>query len=254
MSRHTLDSDGRWVTSLLAPALAAFVAVVVLQLLAASAALAGEVDRFCRKSFVPDAVASREDICDILATDQDGVAYIQPGIRRLIIGKYVSAVQRLVPRTEAPIRDLRSPRGWHIVVSSFLYKEGEKAGLAGLRVRFFGPDGKLRGIGEVLMVLEGDEVGHLFGGDDDIFVIQSNVEHSYNSMVNMWLLPERGTPQRLIDVNATLGEFSKIGGGARPGVWIRRQTYDGEHAETKGWADEFWVWDPTKKSLTREKQ
>jgi len=165
-----------------------------------------------------------------------------------VIGKYIGASQRWVPGTEAPIRDMRSPSGWHIVVSSFLpHDEGSSASL---RIRFFGSDGKLRDTQEALMALEGTEVGYLFGGTDDIFVIQSNEEHSYNSMTSMWLLPTRGKPKELIESNLTFGKFSKSGQGSAPGVWISRQTYDGVHAETKGWVNEFWAWNAAEKTLT----
>lgn len=178
------------------------------------------------------------------------MTYIEPGFRRLVIGKYVSAGQRFVPRTEASIRDLRSARGWDIVLSSFLQREDFSAAL---RVRFFDPDGKLRGTDDLLMALEQIEVGRLFGGSDEIVAIQSNEEHSYNSRSGMWLLPQRGDPRQLIDINATLGKFSRGGNKLPPGAWIRRQTYDGVHAETKGWVDEFWVRDTAKKSLTSER-
>jgi hypothetical protein len=123
-----------------------------------------------------------------------------------------------------------------------------------LRIRFFGPDSKPRGTAEALMTLEAAEVGHLFGGTDDILAVQSNEEHSYNSTVDLWLLPGHGGPRNLVEVNATLGEFSGGVKGTRPGVWINRQTYDGVHAETKGWVPEFWAWDPAKKALTLGKK
>jgi hypothetical protein len=104
------------------------------------------------------------------------------------------------------------------------------------------------------MTLEGIGLGRLFGGTDDILAIQSNEEHSYNSMTDIWLLPERGEPRQLVEMNGTLGKFSRGSKGSRPGAWIRRQTYDGVHAQTKGWANEFWVWNPARKSLTVEKK
>ena len=180
------------------------------------------------------------------------MTFIEPGFRSLAIGKYAVAAQRFVPRTEAPIRDVRSPHGWHIVVSSFLGRGEEQS--ATLRIRFFGPDGESRGTAEVLMTLEEIEMGYLFGGTDCILAIQSNEEHSYNSMANIWLLPERGNARQLIEMNATLGRFSKGDNGSRSGTWIRRQTYDGVHAQTKGWANEFWVWNSAKKLLTLEKK
>lgn len=227
--------------------------IAIFQLLAASPAVPGEVDRFCWRSFEPDPKTGRaEDVCKILAVEHGSVTYTEPGLRSLVIGKYVGVAQRFFARTEAPIGDLRSPNGWHIVVGSFLPKD-EKSG-AMLHIRFLGPDGKPRGTEEALMTLEAIEVGHLFGGPDDILAIQSNEEHSYNSMLGIWVLPEHGNPQKLIEMNATLRRFSRGHNGARPGAWISRQTYDGAHAETKGWVDEFWVWDPARKSLVHEEK
>jgi hypothetical protein len=116
-------------------ALFRFLAASLIKLLMASAAVPGEVDRHCWKSPLPD---SKEEICQILAVDEGRVTFIEPGVRSLVIGKYVGAAQRFVPRTEAPIRDVRSPQGWHVVVSLFLAREEESAKL---RIRFFGPDG-----------------------------------------------------------------------------------------------------------------
>lgn len=227
-------------------------AFAVLQVLAQPAAAPIEVDRICRKALAPDPVTGRtEDVCEILAVDHGDVVYVEPGIRRMVIGQYVSAARSFVPAPEAPIRDVRSPSGWHVVVSSFL---DCKEVSAELRVRLFRPDGTLGGVSDILTVLEGIEVGYLFGDGDDVLAIQSSEEHSYNSRTDVWLLPNRGEPQRLLDINATLGRFSGAVKGARPGVWVNRQTYDGVHASTKGWVGEFWVWNHQRKSLTLEKQ
>ncbi len=209
--------------------------LIGLQLVAAYAAVSREVDRVCRAGS-----------CNILTIQQGSVKLVDT-LRSLRMGEYVQAAQKLVPSDEAPIRSIVSSHRWHIIVSAFLDHSDESE--AGLRLRFFGPDGKLRATDAVSMTLEQLEIGRLFGGDDEILAIQSNEEHAYNSKTDMWVLPEHGPPKQLIDANATFGKFSKDS-GARPGVWISRQTYDGVHAETKGWADEFWVWDAKAKSLT----
>ncbi len=207
---------------------------IIFPFLVAEAAQPAEVDRFCHSGD-----------CDVLAVHQ-GEVKLTDSLRSLNLGDYVPAAQYLVPRQEAPIRSLVSTRRWRIVVSAYLDHSDESE--AGLRVRFFGPEGKLRATDQVLMGLEQIRIGRLFGGDDDILAIQSNEEHSYNSRTDIWLLPEHGVPRRLIDANATFGKFSKDGGD-RGGVWISRQTYDGVHAETKGWRDEFWAWDARSQSL-----
>ena len=207
------------------------------------AAVPGEIDRSCWKSPV---AGSAENVCQILTVDRDMVTFIEP-LRTIKLDRYVSVAQRFVPRTEAPIRDLRSPQGWRIVVSSFL-NHAEKSAM--LRVRFFDPDSHLRGKADLAMALEDIEVGRLFGGSDEIVAVQSNEEHSYNSQTDIWLLARQGAPRRLLTINATISKFSTGSNGAPPGVAIHRQTYDGIHAETKGWAEEFWVWDSANKSLT----
>jgi hypothetical protein len=156
-----------------------------------------------------------------------------------------------VPPTEAPIRDLRSPRGWHVVVSSFLHQEDSTAAL---RVRFFRPDGKLAGTDEGPMMLDDTVIGRLFGGPDEIFAFVSSENRNFNSTTEIWLLPRQGEPRRLLDRNATLGKFSKNGNQNRAGVLLRRETYGGINGDTKGWIDEFWIWDPATKVLTRDQK
>jgi hypothetical protein len=203
-------------------------------LLIATAAGAKEVDRVCRN-----------DDCSFLSVEQ-GVVLLRDSSRSLKLGAYVRTAQPLVPHYEAPIKSLRSPRGWHIVIGAFLYHSDQ--GEAGLRIRFFEPNGKLQATRPVLMALEQLQLGHLFGGDDDILAITTNEEHSYNSTTDIWLLPEGGVPKRLFDGNAT---FELLPATDR-GIRINRQTYDGEHAETKGWKAEFWLWDPAGKVLRRK--
>ncbi len=209
--------------------------IALFQILAAPAAVPGEIDRACLNGY-----------CNILAV-QNGRVRLLDSMRNLIIGHYVEPDQHLVPQTEAPVRDLRSKRGWRIVVSAFL-DHGEESE-AGLRARFFAPDGTLTSTDEFLMDLEDAEIGYLFGGSDEIVAVTSYEEHVYNVQTDIWLLPKHGNPTQLIEIVGTLGMIVKAGAKATPGVWIRRQTYDGVHAETKGWVNEFWIWAPRKKSL-----
>jgi hypothetical protein len=137
---------------------------VVLPLLFASAATPHEVDRVCRNGN-----------CDVLTVQQGVVRLVDP-LRALDLGRYLPAAQHFVPRDEAPIRNLLSPRQWRIVISAFLDHTINSE--AGLRLRFFGSDGGLRATDDVLMAIEQVEEGRLFGGDDEIFGIQSNEEHS----------------------------------------------------------------------------
>ena len=204
----------------------------------------GRIDSVCRT------------YCQDLAVQGGLVRFMNqapPVPRNLIIGNYLPRDQRFVPRTEAPIRDLHSPRGWHIVVSAFLHHDAENEGEPGLRVRFLDPRGAEQDKEDVLMTLDQVEVGQLFGGNDEILAITSEEEHAYNVETDIWFLPEQGKPKSLLSVQGTFENFVRSGVGRTPGVMIARETYDGEHADTKGTVPEFYTWDPSTKSLKLQK-
>jgi hypothetical protein len=194
------------------------------------------------------AAAGQRDIvclndCSILEV-RNGVVQFTDGFRRINIGRYVAEDQQLVPRTEAPTLDLRSQRGWHVVVSAVLDHQelGEK-----LRLRFFDSSGVLRLQDDLLMMLEQQRIGRLFGGADEVLAITSNEEHAYNSQTDVWFLPEQGDPKRVLSVRGVFQAFSDS--RESPGVVVFRQTYDGVHSETKGFIREEYAWDTGSKVL-----
>jgi hypothetical protein len=98
----------------------------------------------------------------------------------------------------------------------------------------------------------GVQIGHLFGGSDEIFAVASEEEHSYNVETEIWLLPAHGKPELLLSIQGIFKHFSAEGVRQVPGVTIMRQTYDGVHSETKGAVKEFYRWDRIEKSLKQE--
>jgi hypothetical protein len=217
------------------------VLLISFQILAATATVPGQIDSICRAH------------CEVLAVQDGKVKFIDrwPPTRNLDLGKYAPAAQRLVPRTEAPVLDLRSPRGWRVVASVYLDHDEDEILM---HLRFFGPDERLRLTGGVLFTLEQADIGNLLGGSDEIFAITSNEEHAYNSQTEIWLLPERGDPKPLLQFPGVFQDFSGQAAGSVPGVTIARQTYDGVHAETKGTVEEFYTWDRDRKTLILQKQ
>jgi len=167
--------------------------------------------------------------------------------RTLTVGRYCRAAQHLVPDAEAPIRDLRSPTGWRVIVSAVL---DHNEGGAALRLRFFDPHGTPSIAHDVLYALMQDEIGRLFGGTDDIFAITTIEEHAYNAQTEIWLLPEQGAPTRLLSFSGVFERFVHRDIKGIPGVKVSRQTYDGVHAETKGTVRQFYAWNDRIKSLT----
>jgi hypothetical protein len=177
---------------------------LVFQLVAASAGIQGQVASDCRRGK-----------CDILAVQKGRVGRIDQWLDRdLDLGQYAADAQHLIPQTEAPISDLRSRRGWRVVASVYFEHDNDEIRM---KVRFFGPDGKLRLTGEGLYFLLEAEIGNLFGGSDEIFAITSNEEHAYNVLTEICFLPERGSPKILIENQGTFEKFlgKSCGRGAR---------------------------------------
>src|ERR1017187_7912582 len=163
-------------------------------LFAALSAEPGERDSICR------------DSCEILAVQDGTVRFIdQWRHRNLPLGTYRPAAQRLVPRTEAPVLDVQSQRGWRVVGSAYLDHEQDDLLV---NLRFFGPEGSPRGRGGVLFSVEQTSIGRLFGGSDEIFAITSNEEHSYNAQTEIWLLPEHGDARVLLEIGGVYKTFA----------------------------------------------
>jgi hypothetical protein len=188
-------------------------------------AVAGQVDVVC------------QHYCSVLEV-RNGVVQFTDGFRRINISRYVAEDQQLVPRTEAPTNDLRSQRGWRVVVSAVLDHQELREKL---RLRFFDPSGVLRLQHDVLMVLEHQQIGRLFGSADEVVAITSNEEHAYNSRTDVWFLPKQGDPKHVLSV---AGGFQALSDSREsPGLVVFRQTYDGVHSETKGFIREEYAWD-----------
>jgi hypothetical protein len=214
--------------------------IAFLSLQLAAASVTGQVDSQCKEH------------CQILAVQGGSVKLIDewPPGRTLILGKYIPAAQPFVPGTEAPVRSLRSSRGWRIVMSAYL-DHGDDDIL--LHVRFFSPDGLLKTTWKSRPWLQGADIGRLFGTDDELVVFTTTEEHAYNDQTLVWLLAPQASPKLILDLPGTYKGSSRGGSGKPPGMTFSRETYDGVHSETKGIRDEFWKWDTQTKHLLMEK-
>jgi hypothetical protein len=210
--------------------------LAVLHTLVAQTTIPGQKDAICKTQ------------CEFLVVEGESVKFIdrRPPAKTLLLGKYAREAQRFVPDNEAPVADLRSTRGWHIVASEYLDHQEDEVDS---RLRFFGPDGRMEASVKALMVLEDIKVA-LLNGTDELFAVTSNEEHAYNAQTAVWFLPENGKPKEVLEVPGELDSLNSGGAGHLAGVSVERQTYDGVHAETKGHVHEFYVWDAASKSLT----
>jgi hypothetical protein len=214
--------------------------LVALQLIATAASSPGQIDQVCQGIRCESLVVQGGFVRLVDAT---------PPPRTLSLGKYVPTDQGLIPKVEAPIKSMESGRRWKVVVSVFLEHSEPNEGTVGLRLRFFDKSGVVKGSSDISGVLEAADLGSPFGGDDQILAVTSNEEHAYNAQTEIWLLPARGLPKRLISFAGVYEKFTRAAAGQVGGVQVARETYDGEHAETKGKVHDFLEWDANSKSL-----
>jgi hypothetical protein len=219
--------------------------LIAFQLVATAPAHAhGQIDQVCEGAF-----------CESLSVKGEFVRFIDstPPPRTIVLGRLIPQAQHFVPQVEAPLWDMRSETRWRVIVSAFLQHSGDNEGAVGLRARFFSGGPTLSGSFDMYGLLEGANLGTLFGGDDDIFALTSNEEHAYDVETEIWLLPPNGIPRRLLAFPGVYDRFNRAIGGRPAGVLVSRETYDGEHAETKGRIKQFWAWDSEKKTLNLSK-
>lgn len=188
-------------------------------------------------------------LCDVLEV-RSGVVHYRDSTRDLVLGPYTEAGSAIVPDAEAPMHIFRYRSGWKTVLSAALEHKRPNQGLPQLRIRFFDPRGALQLTENSQVRLIYTRYGALFGGDDEILAITTEWEHSYSDQTEIWLLPASGTPKSLLSINGAIEEVRNGSSGKTPGVAIAKQTYDGEHAETKGIVDQEYYWDPISKTLT----
>jgi hypothetical protein len=213
--------------------------LLALQLAGASVApVPGQIDRVCEGQF-----------CQFLSISGGVVRFTDsvPPPRTLVLGRFVSSARNMVRRTEAPIREIHFKDGG-VVVSAFLHHSGDNKGAVGIQTRIFGSDGTLKATFDMFGLLEQADLGPYLGGEDKILAVTSSEEHAYNVQTEIWLLPPEGAPKQLLSFPGAVDQFGSSS-GKRPGISVSRETYDGEHAETKGRVKEFWAWDAETKRL-----
>jgi hypothetical protein len=218
---------------------------ILVILLFASGGIPGQIDAICHGP------------CRGLEVRNGTVRFIDrapEAPRTVVLGRYVPTAQRFVPRVEAPIRDLKSPGGWHVVVSAFLHHDEENEGEIGTRVRFFAPGATVSAQQVIPGRVQQASIGRLFGGADDVFAIATEDEHAYNVDTEIWLLPKGDKPRSILSLPGVYEQFVGSGDHQTAGVRVSRETYDGEHSETKGRVPEFWKWNPENKSLLKVEQ
>jgi hypothetical protein len=206
-------------------------------------------------SFLPRDSAAAEKViarmcfesgeCDRLVVRNDMVEFVPAGTPsgRRSVGHYVPEDQALVPQGEAPILDLKSATGWHIVVSAGFIYGGNPLGPS-LAVYLFDRTGRLAQREKLQLRVESYEVGDLFGQGQEFLQITSGGEHAYVVNTYVWLLAAVGPPKLLVSAYGMLDRIQTANAAAPGGLWIAMQTYDGIHSETKGWRPQFWQWDP----------
>lgn len=192
----------------------------------------------------------QNEYCERLTISGNSVWYSQTvPASRVLIGRYLKVRHPPIPATEAAVLVLRSLGGWSVVASAFLHHDALNEGEPAIRLRFWSASGRLTTTHDVLAKIEDRKIGRLFGGNDEIFAINSWEEHVYNTLIELWFLPTVGDPKLLLNAQGTFKKFSEGGPQEDPGVTILRETYDGVHADTKRYTEEFYIWNSESKTL-----
>ncbi|MGH9533620.1 MAG: hypothetical protein ACRD2E_02045 [Terriglobales bacterium] len=164
-------------------------------------------------------------------------------------GRYLSAAQNLVPKTEAPIRALQTANGWKVVISAVSDQDAFT-----FRVRFINRQGRVMNKFDLPTVLHTTRAGAIFGGTDQIVLLCAGDPHPYTDLWWAFLLPNRsfhrGYPALVGQGNGRI-YWAGAGtqGGAEPGLIVERQHPVGGDANRVLTITEDWNWNPAIPSL-----
>jgi len=152
-------------------------------------------------------------------------------------GPYLKEWQHLVDPTEAPVKELTSPRGWKIVVT--LGFAGRTAGPI-FYLYFFDNHGErqLKASGDLF--LEKSEIGVLFGTPDEFLVIDERGETGISHVTEAWLLPKQGRPERVLFTGGMLFTIKQGEGKKKPGLYIN--SYEATDSRKGVWRKSFFEW------------
>jgi len=214
---------------------------LTLAFMAGTAQSAQQLDRKCFQSD-----------CLTLAVEK-GIVFGQhtgPQVGKLKIGEFDARGIGFVPTTEAPIQYSRTERGWVAVVAARVPKDFIL--WPELRLYLIDPAGHQRSQEDLYTLLHDFRVGRILNTRTELAEVSTVGDHSYVVRTLIWLLPEvNSRPKLLLHGEGLLNRIQPVtASGREPGFWIDRETYDGIHAETKGWKPEFWAWDEDHKILT----
>ena len=175
------------------------------------------------------------------------VDYVPAPIYRTVeMGPYVHGAQRLVPKYEAPVSELRTPSGWIMVVSGSVRPRG----YPGLVLRIYAPGGKV-----VLTARSGSEIltmaklGRLFGGRDEIAAACMSSPHPNTGHCRLWWLRRGSAPVQAFNLYGRILAF--VPEPPAPGVWTRQVTNIFDNPYRQFVETDFWKWNAAEGTLTK---
>jgi hypothetical protein len=192
------------------------------------------------------------DACASLEIVGHQVEFIKTGPygTKRSVGDYLSGSQALVPPTEAPIRILKTRNGLTIVATAFLEQFDEYG--PGIRIRILGSRGQQIASDE--MSDEEHNLGRmelLNLGPDQVLAIVASGEHAYSAQTIFWLLPQSGSPARVLATEGWLEGFPERTAGGSVEVRITVTDQGGPNTQAGIKHTELWIWNRAQRIFKR---
>jgi len=155
-------------------------------------------------------------------------------------GPYLAHLHALLAPREAPVRELRSDRGWR-VIQTWGFTE-PRSGLRRYYLYFFSPQGKLELKHDGNMNLATIEMGRLFRTETELLVTYGADSHTLSQTVDVWILPPQGAPKKAPLEGKILRSIEPGTAELLPGLWVENPILEGEWLRPVAWVPEFWEW------------
>lgn len=183
-----------------------------------------------------------EEACEYLVVDRGWVKTIARGGRGEphVVGPYLREYQHLVADSEAPVKELTSPRDWRVVVTRGFDRVPRP--MPTFFLYFFDSQGelKLKVRGDIF--LERIQVGFIFGTPTELLLVTERSETGISYSTEVWCLPQEGLPKRLLFEGGAVERIVPPSPAGLGGLVIV-YTEAGAARQQERTREGFWAWD-----------
>lgn len=186
--------------------------------------------------------------CQLLVVDGKEIrlSYGDDPSKGAVVGPYLGALQPLVAPTEAPTQEIRSARGWRVIITRGFDTNHRMAGSI-FYIYFVDPSGVVRKKAEGDLFLEDFKIGDVFGIEQEVFLVTMRGETGISYTTSAWTLPVKSDPRELLSADGQVETIRRADKGRPAAITLGCLAVAAVARADERWGSCIWEWRESKK-------